>query len=113
MIVCRVEHNRRRLRMQVHVCESRFERGRGQLLRPRPAVDTAFLLRDCRSVHTIGMTYPLDVLFCDESGRILRIVSGLKPCRMAHERRARQVWELRAGAADHWGWRVGDAIVPC
>jgi uncharacterized membrane protein (UPF0127 family) len=99
--------------MQVHVCESRFERGRGLLLRPCPDVHTAFLLRNCRAVHTIGMAYPLDVLFCDSSGRILRIVSGLKPCRMAREHRARQVWEMRAGAASHWGWRVGDAIQPC
>jgi len=113
MMICRVEHNRRRLHMQVHVCETRFERGRGLLLHPRPDVHTAFLLRNCRAVHTIGMSYPLDVLFCDGAGRILRIVPGLRPCRVALEQRARQVWELRAGAADHWGWRVGDAIQPC
>ena len=113
MMVCRVEHNRRRLRMQVHVCESRFERGRGLLLRPRPDVHTAFLLRDCRAVHTIGMSYPLDVLFCDASGRILRIVQGLRPCRVAREGRATQVGDLCAGGASHWGWRVGDAITPC
>jgi uncharacterized protein len=113
MIICRVEHNRRRLRMQVHVCESRLERGRGLLLRPRPDMHTAFLLRNCRAVHTIGMTYPLDVLFCDASGRILRIVHGLGPCRVVRESRARQVWELCAGATSHWGWRVGDAVQPC
>ena len=113
MMICRVEHNRRRLSMQVHVCETRFERGRGLLLHPRPDIHTAILLRNCRAIHTIGMSYPLDVLFCDGSGRILRIVPGLRPCRVARERRARQVWELRAGAADHWGWRVGDAILPC
>jgi uncharacterized protein len=113
MRICRVEHNRRRLRMEVKVCESRFERGRGMLLRPPPDLHTAMLLHDCRAVHTVGMAYPLDVLFCDASGRILRIVPCLKPCRVARERRAAQVWELRAGAASHWGWRVGDAIAPC
>jgi len=113
MMICRVEHNRRRLRMQVHVCESRFERGRGLLLRPPPDLHTAFLLTHCRAIHTIGVGYPLDVLFCDEAGRILRIVTHLRPCRMARESRAKQVWELRAGAASHWGWRVGDAIAPC
>jgi uncharacterized protein len=113
MMVCRVEHNRRRLRMHVHVCESRLERGRGLLLRPQPGLDTAFLLRNCRAVHTIGMFYPLDILFCDASGRILRIVSQLGPCRVAREGRARQVWELPAGAVDHWGWQVGDEIQPC
>lgn len=113
MMVCRVEHNRRRLRMQVHVCESRIERGRGLLLRQRPDLTTAFLLRDCRAIHTVGLVYPLDVLFCDASGRIVRIVPGMRPCRMARDRRANQVWELCAGAVDHWGWRVGDEIQPC
>jgi uncharacterized membrane protein (UPF0127 family) len=113
MMVCRVEHNQRRVPMQVHVCESRLERGRGLLLRRRPDIHTAFLLRNCGAVHTIGLAYPLDVLFCDGSGRILRIVSGLRPCRIARDGRASQVWELRAGAATHWGWRVGDAIMPC
>jgi uncharacterized protein len=113
MMVCRVEHNQRRVPMQVHVCESRLERGRGLLLRRRPDIHTAFLLRNCGAVHTIGLAYPLDVLFCDGSGRILRIVSSLRPYRFARDGRARQVWELRAGAATHWGWRVGDAIMPC
>lgn len=113
MMICRVEHNRRRLRMQVHVCESRLERGRGLLLRPRPDVHTAFLLRDCAAVHTIGMTYPLDVVFADASGRILRIVPGLRPCRMVRQRGAKQVWEFSAGAVGHWGWQVGDAVEPC
>jgi uncharacterized protein len=113
MMVCRVQHNMRRLRMQVHVCESRFERGRGLLLRPRPDMSTAFLLRNCRAVHTIGMTYPIDILFCDASGRILRIVHSLGPCRVVRDSRARQVWELCAGAATHWGWRVADAVQPC
>lgn len=113
MMVFRVEHNRRRLRMQVHVCENRLEKGRGMLFRRRPGHDTAFLLRGCRAIHTIGMRFPIDVLFCDGTGRILRIEHGLVPCRVARERRASQVWELAAGGAQHWGWRVGDEIQPC
>lgn len=113
MIIFRVEHNRRRLGMQVHVCESSLERGRGLLFRARPGRDTAFLLRDCRAIHTIGMHYPIDVLFCDAAGRILGIREGLRPCRVARDRRACQVWELDAGAVRHWGWRVGDEILPC
>jgi uncharacterized protein len=113
MIIFRVEHNRRRLRMQVHVCESRFERGRGLLLRPRPDPETAFLLRNCRAVHTVGLTYPIDVLFCDPGGRILRIEPALRPCRFARESRASQVWEMDAGGAQRWELRVGDEIQPC
>jgi len=114
MLVCRVEHNRLRLRkLLVHVCESRLERGRALLLRRRPASDSAWLLPRRRAVHTIGLHYPIDVLFCDAAGRILRIERALRPCRIVRERGASQVWQLCAGAAEHWGWSVGDRIRPC
>lgn len=113
MIIHRVEHNHRRLRMQVHVCQNRYERGRGLLLRKPLDAETAWLLQDCSAVHTIGILYCLDLLFCDGEGRILRIDEGVAPCRIARERRACQVWELRAGVARRWGWRVGDRIRPC
>lgn len=114
MIILRVEHNRHRLRrMQVHVCENRLERSRGLLLRRRPAADCAWLLPGSRVAHTIGVLYAIDVLFCDEAGRILRIERALPPGRIAREECARQVWQLRAGAVDRWGWRVGDSVRPC
>lgn len=113
MMVARVEHNRRRLRMHVHICESRLERGRGLLFRSRPDRHTAFLLRDCRAIHTIGMTYALDVVFCDSGGRILRIAPAVRTCRIARHSRASQVWEFCAGVTGFWGLRVGDEIVPC
>jgi uncharacterized membrane protein (UPF0127 family) len=114
MITFRIEHNRHRLRrMQVRVCQTRFERGRGLLLRPRPDQDTAYLLPNCRAVHTIGMHYPIDVLFCDQHGRIVGIRENLRPCRIAREPAARHVWELDAGSAQRRGWRVGDWIRPC
>jgi uncharacterized membrane protein (UPF0127 family) len=114
VIIFRVEHNRHRLhRLQVHVCQSRFERGRGLLLRRRPGPECAWLLPGRRTAHTIGLHYPVDVLFCDGAGRILRIERALAPGRMARERDARQVWQLCAGGAELWGWNVGDQIRPC
>lgn len=113
MIIHRVEHNRRRLKLQVHVCENRFERGRGLLLRSPPDSDTAYLLRQCRAIHTIGLHYRIDVLFCDDSGCILRIERNLPMCRISREPRATQVWELRAGNVQELGWQVGDRIMPC
>ena len=113
MIIHRVEHNRRRLPMHVHVCESRLERGRGLLLRRCPDQKTAYLLRNCSAIHTVGMTYPLDIVFCDQEGCILNIVRGLRPFRFIRQEGASVVWEMPAGAADLWGWHVGDWIAPC
>lgn len=113
MRIFRVEHNRRRLPMQVRVCESRLSRGRGLLLRRQLDVCTAYLLHPCSAVHTFGMRHAIDILFCDDDGRILEVVEGCRPWRMARRSGACSVWELRAGAIAHWGWRVGDRILPC
>jgi uncharacterized membrane protein (UPF0127 family) len=83
------------------------------LLRPRPDFQTAYLLPGCRAIHTIGMHHAIDVVFCDARGRILSIREGLKPCRVARERQAHHVWEMREGGARLHGWRIGDRIRPC
>jgi uncharacterized membrane protein (UPF0127 family) len=113
MIIHRVQHNRRRLPMHVHVCESRVERGRGLLMRRCPDQRTAYLLRNCSAVHTVGMTYAIDVVFCDAQGRIMRVVRGLRPFRLAHHPGAALVWEMRAGLVECLGWQIGDEIAPC
>ncbi|MGC4027964.1 MAG: DUF192 domain-containing protein [Steroidobacteraceae bacterium] len=113
MMIHRVEHNRRRLPMEVCVCESRAERGRGLLLRRCPDARTAFLLRPCSAIHTFGMTFPIDVLFCDADGRIVKIVERIPPWRMARHPGACCAWELRGGGVALWGWQLGDRIRPC
>src|SRR3954470_245382 len=42
----------------------------------------ALLIPDCRSVHTFGMRFPLDVVFLDSRGRALRVVRGVRPRRV-------------------------------
>ena len=65
------------------------------LLRDLPP-DRALLIPGCRSVHTFGMRFALDVVFLDAAGRPLRVVRGLRPCRVASCRRAVAVFERRA-----------------
>lgn len=113
MIVQRVEHNRHRLRLLVHVCENSLERARGLLFRRRIQADTAFLLRPCRAIHTFGMAYPIDVVFCDSRGEVLDIVRKLPPWQVARAFDAQAVWELPAGAALALGLRIGDRLQPC
>jgi len=113
MIIHRVQHNRRRLPMHVHVCQSRIERGRGLLMRRCPDQRTAYLLRDCSAIHTMGMTFAIDIVFCNATGRILHIVRGLRPFRLARHAQASLVWETAAGVVERWGWQIGDEIRPC
>ena len=62
--------------------------------------DDALLIRGCRSVHTFGMRFPIDVVFVDADWRVLRVVRDLGPRRIASCRGAAAVIEVKAGEAD-------------
>lgn len=56
------------------------------------------LLSPCNSIHTFFMKYPIDVLFLDKNGVVLRIYKSLLPWRVTPIiLKARKVLELRAG----------------
>ena len=92
----------------VEVADSRRARSRGLL--GRDGVDGVLLLRPCRSVHTVGMRFPIDVAFCDDHLRVLRVVT------MPRHRLSRLVWrsraviEAEAGAFARWGLQPGDIL---
>jgi uncharacterized membrane protein (UPF0127 family) len=75
----------------------------------RDGVDGAMLLK-VRSVHTIGMKFPIDVAFCDRDLVVLD-TKTLAPHRLGLPRRhGSQVIEARAGAFDQWKLRPGDRL---
>jgi uncharacterized membrane protein (UPF0127 family) len=76
----------------------------------RSGMDGALVLQPARSVHTLGMRFPIDVAFCD---RELRVVSTctMRPHRMGRPRRkAKVVIEAEAGAFERWKLRPGDQL---
>jgi uncharacterized membrane protein (UPF0127 family) len=60
---------------------------------PRAA---ALLLPRCRSVHTFGMRFALDLFWLDACGEIVRVDRGVPPWRVVRCRRARAVVEVPA-----------------
>jgi uncharacterized membrane protein (UPF0127 family) len=56
----------------------------------------ALQLPRCRSVHTFGMRFALDLVWLDGAGAVVRIDRGVPPWRVRSCRRARSVLELRA-----------------
>jgi uncharacterized protein len=62
-------------------------------------VHVALLIARCRSVHTIGMRFPLDLVWLDDAGGPIRIDRAVRPGRIRTCRAARSVLETRAGAA--------------
>jgi uncharacterized membrane protein (UPF0127 family) len=54
----------------------------------------ALLIPRCRSVHTFGMRFPLDLYWLGPSGEVIRVDLGVRPWRIARCPRARAVVEL-------------------
>ena len=76
----------------------------------RDGVEGALVLRPAKSVHTIGMRFPIDVAFCDRELRVIA-VRTLRPHRMTAPRaKAKVVIEAEAGAFERWRLRPGDQL---
>jgi uncharacterized protein len=54
----------------------------------------------CRSVHTLGMRFSLDLVWLDGEGAVVRVDRGVAPLRLRSCRRARSVVEVAAGRGD-------------
>jgi uncharacterized membrane protein (UPF0127 family) len=82
--------------MHIRVARSARSRLLGLALR-EAAPDTALLLPRCRSVHTFGMRFPLDLVWLDAAGRVLAVEEGVRPWRVRVRRDAAAVVEAVAG----------------
>ncbi len=84
------------------VARTRGERLLGLLPnRDLPPTD-ALLLPRCRSVHTIGMRFALDLLWLGPGGRVTAIDADVGPFRQRSRRDAIGVLETAAGAGPGW-----------
>jgi uncharacterized protein len=92
----------------LEVADSRAARRRGLL--GRDGVDGGLLLVPARSIHTMGMRFPLDVAWLDADHRVLR-TARVRPHRLTRPvPRSRAVLEAEAGAFARWGLQVGDQL---
>ncbi len=64
----------------------------------------------CSGVHTIGMKFPIDVVFLSKKRKVLKIRSEMGKWRMALCFRAHSVLELPAGWCNRIGTSKGDQI---
>jgi len=83
----------------VFVARSRRERRRGLAGLDALASEVGLQLVPCRSVHTIGMRFPLDLIWLDGAGRVVRVDHDVPPWRVRTCPRARSVVEVGAGRA--------------
>ncbi|HOA95621.1 MAG TPA: DUF192 domain-containing protein [Quisquiliibacterium sp.] len=77
---------------------SSLPRGRGLLLEP------------CDAIHTMAMRFPIDVVFLDRDGCIVRIDHDVRPWRMRICPGAHAVAELARGEALRLGLQCGSVL---
>jgi uncharacterized protein len=95
---------------RVHLATSILDRRRGVLGRDPLAPDEAMVLKPCHQVHTMGVPYPLDAIFCDRRDRVLH-VETLQPSRVSrYVWRARYCVELLGGRAEACGIVRGSTL---
>lgn len=70
----------------------------------------ALLIRPCSRVHTFGVGYPIDAVFCDGEMKVLEVQTLPPRSVSSRVRGARTVIELRAGRADAAGIVPGAAL---
>jgi uncharacterized membrane protein (UPF0127 family) len=82
---------------RVRVAATRRSRLLGLALLDREAAGAGLLIPGCRSVHTFGMRFGLDLVFLDEAMVPVSVRRRVPPRRIAQERGAWAVLELPAG----------------
>lgn len=71
--------------------------------------DKTLMLAPCRSIHTFGMTRPIDVAFVNRRGEVIKVVTALPPRSRVSCRGACAVYE-RFSCSDAW-FEEGDRLV--
>lgn len=93
------------------VATSRRARRRGLL--GRDGIEGGLVLDRCRSIHTFGMRFAIDVAYCrrDAGGLLVLETTSMRPWRIGVPRlRASCVIEAQMGAFERWGLAVGDLV---
>ena len=89
--------------LKIRVADRFVARALGLLVGSPLEPSEGLLIAPCSSIHTIGMRYPIDVVFVDREACVQRVFAGVRAGRLRFAPGARAVLELRAGIAAQHG----------
>jgi uncharacterized membrane protein (UPF0127 family) len=98
---------------ELHAAFDSASRRSGLLGRDRWPEGHGLVIAPCQAVHTLGMRFPIDVLFVRRDGTVEQVRRGVRPWRIAGAWRAFAVIEGAAGTLDACQPRVvpGDRLM--
>lgn len=96
---------------EAEVADTFFQRFRGLLGKKYLQPESGLIIAPCNSVHTIGMKFPIDVIFVDKENKICYIMRNMKKGKISPIiSRAKMVIEFNAGMADRLQLEINDEI---
>jgi len=99
------------LASQVRTANTFWQRTIGLIGKNTITSDEGLWIEQCSAVHTMGMHTPIDIIFVDRQGYVLRIARSVKP-NLSHVSCPLAYSVVETGAAAHLGHDllVGDQI---
>jgi uncharacterized membrane protein (UPF0127 family) len=95
---------------RAEIADTSKKRKIGLLKHTRLESGEGLWITPCEAVHTIGMKFPIDVVFLDKKRRVVKIRSGMPRWRMSACLRAHSVLELPSGMAAATQTVAGDQL---
>jgi uncharacterized membrane protein (UPF0127 family) len=84
----------------------------GLLSRKSLASDEAMLIVPCKSIHTVGMKFTIDVVFLDKENKVLGVSSNVKPYQLRWAPRGTySVLEVSDGNVNKTGIHLDDLLL--
>ncbi len=102
------------INLGVAVADTPLTRLRGLLGKMRLRSDEALWVVPSRGIHTIGLLFPIDLIYLDARLRVIHVMEHLGPLRIAPVRwQCASVLELPARSVSDSGTQVGDQLMIC
>jgi uncharacterized membrane protein (UPF0127 family) len=102
------------LSIRVTVADTPLSRLRGLLGKVRLRSDEALWVVPSRGIHTIGLRFPIDVVYLDADMRVIYLVENLQPLSVgAFRLRSASVLQLPARNIYESGTQIGDQLLVC
>ncbi len=96
---------------RVRKAQNFWERAKGLMGRSSLEEGEGLLIEPCNWIHTLGMAFPIDVLYLDDELAVTHVCYPLCPNRLGPLiRRAHSVLELPAGTIVRSGTKIGDRL---
>lgn len=102
------------LSLNVGLADTHLSRLRGLLGRMKLRRDDGLWVTPSQGIHTIGMMFPIDVIYLDARNRVIHLIEHFRPFRIAPIRvHAKSVLELPTRTIYVSGTHVGDSLLIC